>query len=167
MPTFTTLDREKTRQTLQHGFDFAQAQVRALLATYPADYYPMYTVKGKFGEDVKRWTHWCDGFYPGMMFVFAELPLHGVHGVVVGGVRREQGAHLRLREVESVLEGLPGRFPVERRERRHRVFLRRPRAAARGASVRGCGRARRRRSGRRRRRYGILSARRAGTGREQ
>jgi len=72
MPTFTTLDREKTRQTLQHGFDFAQAQVRALLATYPADYYPMYTVKGKFGEDVKRWTHWCDGFYPGMMFVFAE-----------------------------------------------------------------------------------------------
>ena len=32
----------------------------------------MYTVGGKFGLDKKRWTHWCDGFYPGMMFVFAE-----------------------------------------------------------------------------------------------
>jgi unsaturated chondroitin disaccharide hydrolase len=32
----------------------------------------MYTVAGKFGEDRKRWTHWCDGFYPGMMFIFAE-----------------------------------------------------------------------------------------------
>jgi len=72
MPTTTTLDRETTRRTLQHAFDFAQAQVRALLEKYPADYYPMYTVKGKFGEDRKRWTHWCDGFYPGMMFVFAE-----------------------------------------------------------------------------------------------
>jgi unsaturated chondroitin disaccharide hydrolase len=72
MPTFTNLDREQTRQTLQHAFDFAQSQVRLLLGKYPADYYPMYTVRGKFGEDTKRWTHWCDGFYPGMMFIFAE-----------------------------------------------------------------------------------------------
>lgn len=72
MPTLISLDRAKTRQTLQHAFDFAQAQVRALVEKYPADYYPMYTVRGKFGEDRKRWTHWCDGFYPGMMFVFAE-----------------------------------------------------------------------------------------------
>jgi unsaturated chondroitin disaccharide hydrolase len=32
----------------------------------------MYTVDGQFGQDKKRWTHWCDGFYPGMMFIFAE-----------------------------------------------------------------------------------------------
>jgi unsaturated chondroitin disaccharide hydrolase len=32
----------------------------------------MYTVAGRFGQDRKRWTHWCDGFYPGMMFIFAE-----------------------------------------------------------------------------------------------
>ncbi len=72
MPTTTNLDRAATRQTLQHAFDFAQAQVRALTEKYPADYYPMYTVNGKFGEDTKRWTHWCDGFFPGMMFLFAE-----------------------------------------------------------------------------------------------
>ncbi len=64
--------QEATRASLQTAFDFAQQQVRALLETYPADYYPMYTVGGKFGHDRKRWTHWCDGFYPGMMFVFAK-----------------------------------------------------------------------------------------------
>ena len=64
--------RDATRRQLQHSFDFAQSQVMALLAKYPADYYPMYTVDGKFGGDQKRWTHWCDGFYPGMMFLFAE-----------------------------------------------------------------------------------------------
>jgi unsaturated chondroitin disaccharide hydrolase len=57
---------------LDHAFEFAQRQVRALIKKYPADYYPMYTVAGKFGEDRKRWTHWCDGFYPGLMFIFAE-----------------------------------------------------------------------------------------------
>lgn len=63
---------------LQDAFAFAQEQVRNLLKNYAPDpltgalYYPMYTVRGKFGEDKKRWTHWCDGFYPGMMFIFAE-----------------------------------------------------------------------------------------------
>jgi unsaturated chondroitin disaccharide hydrolase len=64
-------DTSALRAALQHSLDFAQAQVQALLEKYPADYYPMYTVDGKFGQDRKRWTHWCDGFYPGMMFVFA------------------------------------------------------------------------------------------------
>lgn len=66
------LPREATRKTLQGAFDFAENQVGALVKKYPADYYPMYTVDGKFGQDKKRWTHWCDGFYPGMMFIFAE-----------------------------------------------------------------------------------------------
>ncbi len=68
----TMHDRGEVRATLEDAFDFAQEQVRALLEKYPADYYPMYTVGGKFGRDRKRWTHWCDGFYPGMMFIFAE-----------------------------------------------------------------------------------------------
>jgi unsaturated chondroitin disaccharide hydrolase len=60
------------RNTLQNAFDIAQRQTRSLLQKYPSDYYPMYTVGGKFGQDRKRWTHWCDGFYPGLMFIFAE-----------------------------------------------------------------------------------------------
>jgi len=60
------------RENLQTAFDFAQSQVKSLLEKYPPDYYPMYTINGKFGQDRKRWTHWCDGFYPGLMFIFAK-----------------------------------------------------------------------------------------------
>ncbi len=67
----TMHEREAVRATLDDAFDFAQGQVRTLLEKYPSDYYPMYTLDGKFGQDRKRWTHWCDGFYPGMMFIFA------------------------------------------------------------------------------------------------
>jgi unsaturated chondroitin disaccharide hydrolase len=65
-------ERAALRATLQTAFDFAQSQVQSLLQKYPADYYPMYTVNGQFGHDRKRWTHWCDGFYPGLMFLFAK-----------------------------------------------------------------------------------------------
>ena len=68
----TSHNREAERIALEDAFGFAREQVEGLLAKYPADYYPMYTVGGKFGEDRKRWTHWCDGFYPGLMFIFAE-----------------------------------------------------------------------------------------------
>jgi len=71
MSTALTLS-SSARPALEHAFSYAQQQVDDLLAKYPADYYPMYTVGGKFGLDQKRWTHWCDGFYPGMMFLFAE-----------------------------------------------------------------------------------------------
>jgi unsaturated chondroitin disaccharide hydrolase len=65
-------EQEALRDSLQSAFEFAQSQVKSLLEKYPSDYYPMYTVAGRFGQDRKRWTHWCDGFYPGMMFIFAE-----------------------------------------------------------------------------------------------
>src|SRR5580658_7950641 len=64
--------QSQVRAKLQSAFDFSQRQVKSLLAKYPVDYYPMYTVDGKYGLDKKRWTHWCDGFYPGMMFIFAD-----------------------------------------------------------------------------------------------
>lgn len=68
----TMHDRDSLRSTLLSAFGFAQEQVEALLKKYPPDYFPMYTVSGEFGHDRKRWTHWCDGFYPGLMFIFAE-----------------------------------------------------------------------------------------------
>ena len=56
---------------LDHGLALAARQTRHLLAQYPADYAPMYTVGGVFGHDRKRWTHWCDGFFPGVCFQLA------------------------------------------------------------------------------------------------
>ncbi|MDP9173682.1 MAG: glycoside hydrolase family 88 protein [Planctomycetota bacterium] len=49
----------------------AQIQVRQLIETYPS-FYPLYTDKGKWKHDKPAWTRWCDGFLPGMMWLFLE-----------------------------------------------------------------------------------------------
>src|SRR5437016_1656703 len=54
---------------LRDAFDFAQGQVRRLVESRPG-YYPMYTVEGRWGREGELWTHWCDGFLPGMMWLF-------------------------------------------------------------------------------------------------
>lgn len=63
--------RDELMPKLRSAFDFAQQQVRAIIEKYPA-YYPMYTVGGKWGQDTDHWTHWCEGFLPGMMWMFAR-----------------------------------------------------------------------------------------------
>ncbi len=60
------------RRTLENAFDYAMQQVDNQVSKYAQDYYPMYTVGGVFGKDITRWTHWCDGFFPGLMFIFAS-----------------------------------------------------------------------------------------------
>jgi unsaturated chondroitin disaccharide hydrolase len=56
---------------VEHAFDFAQQQVRALVERDP-DFYPLYTDKGKWRHSKPAWTRWCDGFLPGMMWIFYE-----------------------------------------------------------------------------------------------
>jgi unsaturated chondroitin disaccharide hydrolase len=51
--------------------EFAQRQVASLVERHP-DFYPMYTVEGKWKHDKPAWTRWCDGFLPGMMWIFAR-----------------------------------------------------------------------------------------------
>jgi unsaturated chondroitin disaccharide hydrolase len=60
---------ETDRELLEGAFRFAQKQVRRLIDRDP-DYYPMYTVNGKWKHEGPAWTHWCDGFLPGMMWIF-------------------------------------------------------------------------------------------------
>ena len=50
------------------ALDFAGRQVRALMERDP-DFYPMYTHHGRWRHDLPAWTHWCDGFLPGMMWI--------------------------------------------------------------------------------------------------
>ena len=62
----------------------AAHQARALLKNHPPDYHPMYTAGGRFGADRKRWTHWCDGFFPGVCFLLAEaLGADDLHAAAV------------------------------------------------------------------------------------
>jgi len=62
---------DKLLAQVEHAFSFAQAQVRALAERDP-DFYPLYTDKGKWRHAKPAWTHWCDGFLPGMMWIFHE-----------------------------------------------------------------------------------------------
>src|SRR5260370_16579008 len=48
--------------------EFAKGQLRALIEKHP-DFYPMYTVHGHWKHSGEAWTHWCDGFLPGMLWI--------------------------------------------------------------------------------------------------
>ena len=43
--------------------------VRRLIETHPG-FYPLYTHEGRWKHDQPAWTRWCDGFLPGMMWLF-------------------------------------------------------------------------------------------------
>jgi unsaturated chondroitin disaccharide hydrolase len=59
------------KQQVTSALSFAQAQVRRLIENHP-DFYPLYTDQGKWRHDKPAWTRWCDGFLPGMMWLFLE-----------------------------------------------------------------------------------------------
>jgi len=60
---------ESDRELLSSAMAFAQNQVRNLVAKHP-DYTPIYTKAGKWKHEGPKWTDWCDGFLPGMMWIF-------------------------------------------------------------------------------------------------
>jgi len=60
---------ETDRQLFEDAFQFAQQQVRKLIENYPG-FYPMYTAEGRWKHEGQIWTSWCDGFLPGMMWIF-------------------------------------------------------------------------------------------------
>ncbi len=60
---------DSDRELFENAIGFAQKQVRRLIENHP-DFYPMYTEEGKWEHEGPAWTHWCDGFLPGMMWMF-------------------------------------------------------------------------------------------------
>jgi unsaturated chondroitin disaccharide hydrolase len=63
--TFRTADE---RDLFANTLTFAKQQIRALVERHP-DFYPMYTREGRWKHEGESWTHWCDGFLPGMMWI--------------------------------------------------------------------------------------------------
>lgn len=56
------------RSLFSSALEFAADQCRRLVATHPG-YAPMYTVGGRWNREGERWTHWCEGFYPGIFWL--------------------------------------------------------------------------------------------------
>src|SRR5438552_143124 len=50
--------------------DFAKNRLKNLVERYP-DLHPMYTMNGRWRHSGEPWTHWCDGFLPGMLWIVA------------------------------------------------------------------------------------------------
>jgi unsaturated chondroitin disaccharide hydrolase len=65
------MNTQKLADQIEHAFSFAQKQVRALVDRDP-DFYPLYTDRGRWRHSMPAWTRWCDGFLPGMMWIFYE-----------------------------------------------------------------------------------------------
>jgi len=58
-----------TGELFTHSYQFAQRQVRKLIEKHPM-LYPLHTKDGEWKHEGQVWTHWSDGFLPGMMWIF-------------------------------------------------------------------------------------------------
>jgi len=58
-----------TGDLFEQAYAFAQKQVRKLVEKHPG-FYPLHTQNGKWELEGPAWTHWGDGFLPGMMWIF-------------------------------------------------------------------------------------------------
>jgi unsaturated chondroitin disaccharide hydrolase len=65
------MSESNLKRQVAAALNFSQKQVRRLIESHP-DFYPLYTDAGKWRHDKPAWTHWCDGFLPGMMWLFLE-----------------------------------------------------------------------------------------------
>ena len=61
----------KLIEKCQTTFDFAAQQLRHLVETYP-DFFPMYTVNGKWKHAGEVWTNWCEGFLGGQLWLLHQ-----------------------------------------------------------------------------------------------
>lgn len=52
-------------------FDFSAHQLHHLVEAHP-DYFPMYTVNGKWKHSGEAWTNWCEGFLGGQLWMLYQ-----------------------------------------------------------------------------------------------
>lgn len=67
------------------ALEFVARQCRAVVEKYPG-YHPMYTVGGRWKREGELWTHWCEGFYPGIWWL-----LHKTTGEAYWRTQAEAG----------------------------------------------------------------------------
>jgi unsaturated chondroitin disaccharide hydrolase len=58
-----------------NALDFVARQAKRIVTSYP-DYTPMYTVGGRWNQEGERWTNWCEGFFPGILWLLHKSTGH-------------------------------------------------------------------------------------------
>src|SRR5690606_27924557 len=64
----TLTDRKRLLEKCHATFRFAEKQLKHLIETHP-DYFPLYTVNGKWKHGGEAWTNWCEGFLGGQLWL--------------------------------------------------------------------------------------------------
>jgi unsaturated chondroitin disaccharide hydrolase len=90
------------RARFEDALSFAQTQTRNLIEKHPG-FYPLYTSDGKWKHEGEAWTHWCDGFFPGMMWIFSK------------GAKGEEAKYWKTKAIEYTK-------PLEERKTDREVF---------------------------------------------
>ncbi len=62
-------EHETRLRRYQEALEFAERQVAALIERHP-DFFPIYTVDGRWHHEGELWTDWTGGFLAGMMWQF-------------------------------------------------------------------------------------------------
>jgi unsaturated chondroitin disaccharide hydrolase len=57
---------------VRRAAQYARQQVERVVENYP-DYFPAYTVGGRWKHEGKRWTNWCEGFLGGELWLLHRL----------------------------------------------------------------------------------------------
>jgi unsaturated chondroitin disaccharide hydrolase len=92
---------DSDRKLFENAMSFAQQQVKHLIEKHP-DFYPMYTEGGSWNHDGPIFTHWCDGFLPGMMWLFLK---HGAGDKAESRYWMEQAIRYSRPLEERIAEG--------------------------------------------------------------
>jgi unsaturated chondroitin disaccharide hydrolase len=64
------------RSLFEGTLEFTRHRIKRLVTRYPG-FYPMYTHQGHWKHDLPAWTHWCDGFFPGIMWILQAREAEG------------------------------------------------------------------------------------------
>ena len=71
-----SLESKNQCALFEHALEFAGRQIGSLVERYP-DFYPMYTNGGRWKHELPAWTHWCNGFLPGVMWILCARQAPG------------------------------------------------------------------------------------------
>jgi unsaturated chondroitin disaccharide hydrolase len=65
------IDLNVLHQQCASTVKFAETQLHRLVENHP-DYFPMYTVEGKWRHEGAAWTNWCEGFLGGQLWLLYQ-----------------------------------------------------------------------------------------------
>jgi unsaturated chondroitin disaccharide hydrolase len=65
------IDRAALQKKCLRAMNFAAVQLRNLIENHP-DYFPMYTQNGQWKHGGEAWTHWCEGFLGGQLWLLYQ-----------------------------------------------------------------------------------------------